>query len=92
MLAIIQGYVFNQIVRKKATKISVLSDSEDDIIVENSKEDFKKSRASKKNEIKKPYKEISSSELFGKKPIMRIEEAKVNQKLQKLVNIIYNKN
>jgi len=80
--------MINQIVRKKATKVSVLSDSDDDIIVENSKEDFTKSRANKKNESNKPRKEISSSELFGKKPIMRIEETKVNQKLQKLVNII----
>lgn len=80
--------MINQIVRKKATKVSVFSDSDDDIIVENSKEDFTKSRANKKNESKKPRKEISSSELFGKKPIMRIEETKVNQKLQKLVDII----
>lgn len=79
--------MINQIVRKKATKVSVLSDSDDDIVVENSKEDLK-SKTNKKNEIKKPRKEISSSELFGKRPIMRVEEPKVNKKLQKLVNII----
>ncbi|EFN60580.1 Replication factor C subunit 1 [Camponotus floridanus] len=80
----------SKIVQKKATKVSVLSDSDDDVIVINSKEDFTKSRANKKNEIKKPRKEISSSELFGKKPIMRIEEAKVNKKLQKLESEFHN--
>lgn len=78
-----------QIVRKKSTKVSVLSDSDDDIIVKNSKKDFIKSEASKKNESEKPRKAISSGELFGKRPITRVEETKVRQKLQKLVNIVY---
>lgn len=65
-----------------------MSDSDDDIIVENSKKDFTELGAIKKYKIEKPRKEISSSELFGKKPIMRVEETKVRQKLQKLVNII----
>lgn len=70
------------------TKVSVLSDSDDDIIEKNNKKNFTKSEANKKNESEKPSETISFGELFGKKPIMRVEEEKVSQKLQKLVNII----
>lgn len=77
-----------QIVRKKPTKVSVLSDSDDDI-VEINRKDFTKAGASKKNESEKPREVISSSELFSKRPITRVEETKVRQKLQKLVIIIH---
>lgn len=74
-----------QVVRKKK-KVSVLSDSEDDTIVED-KKDSKPSNASKKNKCEKPA--IPLGELFGKRPITRIEGTKVSQKLQKVVNIIF---
>ncbi|CAL1677655.1 unnamed protein product [Lasius platythorax] len=80
----------SKIVRKKSTKVSVLSDSDDDIIVENSKKDFIKPEASKKNESEKPRKAIFSGELFGKRPITRVEETKVRQKLQKLESEFHN--
>lgn len=73
----------SKIVRKKPTKVSVLSDSDDDI-VEINRKDFTKAGASKKNESEKPREVISSSELFSKRPITRVEETKVRQKLQKL--------
>lgn len=46
--------------------------------------DSKQFKASKKNESEKPRKAIPSNELFGKKPITRVEETTVNRKLQKL--------
>lgn len=79
----------SKIVRKKPTKVSVLSDSDDDI-VENNKKDFTKTGANKKNESEKPREIISSSELFGKRPITRVEETKVRQKLQKQESEFHN--
>lgn len=76
-----------QVVRKKK-KVSVLSDSEDDAIMEDDKKVSKQSKTIKKNESEKPRKAISPSELFGKRPITRIEETKVRQKLQKVVNVV----
>lgn len=72
---------------RKTKKVSVLSDSEDDVSVEDDKKDSRQCKASKKNESEKPRTVISPGELFSKKPITRIE-AKVNRKLQKIVNII----
>ncbi|XP_072757331.1 replication factor C subunit 1 isoform X2 [Anoplolepis gracilipes] len=80
----------SKVVRKKPTKVSALSDSDDDIIVEKSKKDLTKSGENEKKEKEKPRKKISSSELFGKRPIMRVEEAKVRQKLQKLESEFHN--
>lgn len=73
---------------RKIKKVSVLSDSEDEVIVINDKKDSTQSKASKKNESEKPRTAIAPNELFGKKPITRIEETKVSRKLQKVVNII----
>ncbi|XP_050464112.1 replication factor C subunit 1 isoform X1 [Cataglyphis hispanica] len=80
----------NKIVRKKMTKVSILSDSDDDIIEKNNKNNFTKSEANKKNESEKPSETISFSELFGKRPIMRVEDEKVSQKLQKLESEFHN--
>ncbi|TGZ37704.1 Uncharacterized protein DBV15_02952 [Temnothorax longispinosus] len=68
---------------RKTKKVSVLSDSEDDttiveIVTKNSQS------KSKKNESQKPCTEVSLSEVFGKKPITRVEETKVSRKLQKV--------
>ncbi|KAL0125553.1 hypothetical protein PUN28_004575 [Cardiocondyla obscurior] len=74
----------SKVVQKKK-KVSVLSDSEDEVIfVENNKPDSKQCETNKKSVIEKPRIEIPSSELFSKKPIARVEETKVNQKLQKV--------
>lgn len=58
---------------QKTKKTSILSDSEDDVECDK--------KASKKNESEK-CKVIPANELFGKKPITRIEETKVYKKLQ----------
>ncbi|XP_071562880.1 replication factor C subunit 1 isoform X1 [Temnothorax nylanderi] len=68
---------------RKTKKVSVLSDSEDDttiveIVTKNSQS------KSKKNESQKPCTEVSLSEVFGKKPITRVEETKVSRKLRKV--------
>ena len=73
------------------TKKAILSDSEDEVFVINDEKDSKQSKTSKKNENEKPRKAIPPNELFGKKPITRVEETRVNQKLQKVVNIISTK-
>lgn len=86
MTAICYIIIFTQIVQK-TKKASILSDSEDEVI--DSKKDVKKSKTSKKNVNEKPRKEIAPGELFGKKPITRVEETKVSRKLRKLVNIVY---
>lgn len=52
------------------------------------KESFQNSKEIKKNKREKPRIAIPSSELFGKKPITRVEETKVSQKLLKVVNIV----
>lgn len=72
---------------RKTKKVSVLSDSEDEVIKDDEK-DSTQSKASKKKESEKPRTAIAPNELFGKKPITRIEETKVSRKLQKVVNII----
>ncbi|XP_070166241.1 replication factor C subunit 1 isoform X2 [Polyergus mexicanus] len=64
-----------KIVRKKTTKVSVLSDSDDDTTVKNNKKELTKSETSKKNESET----ISFGELFGKRPIMRVEETKESE-------------
>lgn len=62
----------------------ILSDSEDDV---NDKEDSKQSKTSNTNGNKELRKVVSPGDLFGKKPITRVEEAKV-KKLQKIVSIV----
>jgi len=57
-------------------------------MVVDEKKNSRRSKASEKNKSEKPRKAILSDELFGKKPITRIEETKVNRKLHKLVSII----
>jgi len=80
--------LYIQTVRK--TKRAVLSDSEDDAeIVKKNKKCSNLSEASKKKENGKQPQEISPDNIFQKKPILRIEEIKMSQKLQKEVNIIY---
>lgn len=54
------------------------------------KED-KQSKKNKINESKGSLKAISSSDLFGKKPVTRIEDTKVSSQLLKMVNIIHKK-
>ncbi|XP_012231846.1 replication factor C subunit 1 [Linepithema humile] len=66
---------------RKTKKVSALSDSEDEVIILDNK---KESKASKKNVNEKPRKEIAPGELFGKKPITRVEETKVSRKLHKV--------
>ncbi|XP_029165981.1 replication factor C subunit 1 isoform X2 [Nylanderia fulva] len=78
----------SKIVQKKPTKVSVLSDSDDDIV--EIKKDFAKTAASKKNESEKPREAISTNELFGKRPVTRVEETKVKQKLLKLESEFHN--
>ncbi|XP_012535848.1 replication factor C subunit 1 [Monomorium pharaonis] len=68
---------------RKTKKSSILSDSEDEAFVKDDKKNSRQSKASK-NESEKPREAMLPGELFGKKPIMRVEETKVNQKLQKM--------
>lgn len=78
---------YTQIVQKTKT-ISVLSDSEDDTeIIKRDKKHSKGSKASEKKENGKQHQEISSDNIFEKKPLVRIEATKVKQKLQKVVNM-----
>ncbi|KAH0946169.1 hypothetical protein HN011_006968 [Eciton burchellii] len=68
----------------RKTKRAILSDSEDDAeIVEKNKKCSKLSEASKKKENGKQPQEISPDSIFQKKPIVRIEETKINRKLRK---------
>lgn len=74
---------------QKTKKTFILSDSEDDTkIAEKDKQRSVQSKPSRESGNGKERQEISSDNIFGKKPITRIEEAKANRKLQKLVNII----
>lgn len=59
--------------------------------MENGRKDSKQSKVTKKNANEKPHKVISPGDLFGKKPVMRVEETKASRKLQKVVNILYEK-
>ncbi|RLU25150.1 hypothetical protein DMN91_003242 [Ooceraea biroi] len=69
---------------QKIKKVSALSDSEDDEeIVRKDQKHSKQSKANKEKENGKQCQEISSSDIFGKKPITRVEETKVSWKLQK---------
>ncbi|XP_011874559.1 PREDICTED: replication factor C subunit 1 isoform X2 [Vollenhovia emeryi] len=68
---------------RKTKKASILSDSDDDIVVYD-KKDNRQPEASKKNESEKPLAAISADEFFGKKPITRVDDTKVDQKLQKV--------
>ncbi|XP_018357397.1 PREDICTED: replication factor C subunit 1 isoform X2 [Trachymyrmex cornetzi] len=69
----------------KRKKSSILSDSEDEErFVRDDKKDSSDFTANKKSKSKESCKAIPLTELFGKKPIMRVEEAKVNRKLQKV--------
>ncbi|XP_032689501.1 replication factor C subunit 1 isoform X2 [Odontomachus brunneus] len=70
---------------QKTKKTSILSDSEDDMIID--KEDPKQSKT---NGNKESLKAVSSNDLFGKKPIIRIEETKVNSKLLKMESEFHN--
>lgn len=69
---------------QKPKKSSILSESEDDDteIVKKDKH-ANRSKASKEPENGKQRQEISSSDIFGKKPIKRVEGTTVNRKLQK---------
>lgn len=78
---------YTQIVQRTKT-ISALSDSEDDTEnIKKEKKHSKGSKASEKKENGKQRQEISSDNIFEKKPLVRIEETKVRQKLQKAVNM-----
>ncbi|KAG5345632.1 RFC1 factor, partial [Acromyrmex heyeri] len=69
----------------KRKKSSILSDSEDEErVVRDDKKDSSNPTANKKSKSKEPCKAVPVTELFGKKPIMRVEETKVNRKLQKV--------
>ncbi|EFN78410.1 replication factor C subunit 1 [Harpegnathos saltator] len=71
---------------QKIKKTVILSDSEDDMI-----NDSKQPEANKTNGNKESLKKIvSPSELFSKKPITRVEETKVNKKLQKMESEFHN--
>ncbi|XP_011631850.1 replication factor C subunit 1, partial [Pogonomyrmex barbatus] len=74
---------------RKTKKVSALSDSDDDVIIKNDK-DSNYSKTSNKSKSEKLRKEISFNELFEKKPISRIEETKVNRKLQKMESEFHN--
>ncbi|XP_018403558.1 PREDICTED: replication factor C subunit 1 isoform X2 [Cyphomyrmex costatus] len=69
----------------KTLKSSILSDSEDEVVIlKDNKKESSPSIASKKNKGKDSSKAVPFNELFSKKPITRVEEAKVIQKLQKV--------
>ncbi|XP_018342297.1 PREDICTED: replication factor C subunit 1 isoform X3 [Trachymyrmex septentrionalis] len=69
----------------KRKKSSILSDSEDEErIVRDDKKDSSNPTANKKSKSKESRKAVPFTELFDKKPIMRVEETKMNRKLQKV--------
>lgn len=78
---------FMQIAVRKTKRASALLNSEDEVTAKDDKKDFQQFKASKNNVNKKPREEVAPSELFGRKPITRVEETKVSRKLQKVVTI-----